>query len=121
MCDAASMGGSRGGGQGVRTPPWNCQIIDFCPVEILRQTPSGNLDPPTEKIFWIRACASICDVRNFVASWVYRVDRGLKLLDFKYWVDKICKIQPVICDSTNGHHNFDGEIFFHGKKYSQLL
>ena len=36
------------GGQGVRTPPppWNCQIINFCHVEIFRQTPSGNLDPP---------------------------------------------------------------------------
>ena len=39
-------------------PPWNCQIISFCHVEIFRQTPSGNLDPPPpppEKIFWIRA------------------------------------------------------------------
>ena len=49
------------GGQGVRTPPppppRNCQIISFCHVEIFRQTPSGNLDPPppSEKIFWIRA------------------------------------------------------------------
>ena len=38
-------------------------IIDFCNVEIFRQTPSGNLDTPTptpppsppEKIFWICA------------------------------------------------------------------
>ena len=37
----------RGGGQGVRTPPpWNCQIIDFCHVEIFRQTPSGSWTPP---------------------------------------------------------------------------
>ena len=43
-----NMGGSRGGGKGVRPPPptWNCQIICFCHVEIFRQTPSGNLDPP---------------------------------------------------------------------------
>ena len=42
------MGGSRGGGQGVPTPPppWNCQIINFCHVENFSQTPSGNLDPP---------------------------------------------------------------------------
>ena len=26
-------------------PPWNCQIINFCHVEIFRKTPSGNLDP----------------------------------------------------------------------------
>ena len=38
-----NMGGSRGGDKG---PPWNCQIICFCHVEIFRQTPSGNLDPP---------------------------------------------------------------------------
>ena len=31
-------------GQGVWTP-WNCQIINFCHVEIFRQNPSGNLDP----------------------------------------------------------------------------
>ena len=47
-----SMGGSRGGGggegQGVRNP-WNCQIINFCHVEIFRQTPSGTLDPPLRK------------------------------------------------------------------------
>ena len=51
-----NMGGSRGGGQWVRPPPpptppthphpRNCQIICFCHVEIFRQTPSGNLDPP---------------------------------------------------------------------------
>ena len=44
------------GGTGGPDPPWNCQIINFCHVEIFRQTPSGNLDPPPEKIFWIRAC-----------------------------------------------------------------
>ena len=50
------MGGSRGGGgTGGPDPPWNCQIINFCHVEIFRQTPSGNLDPHPEKIFWIRA------------------------------------------------------------------
>ena len=32
------MGGSRGGPD---PPPWDCQIIDFCHVEIFRQTPSG--------------------------------------------------------------------------------
>ena len=42
-----------GGGQG-SAPPRNCQIINFCHVEIFRQTPSGNLDPQT--MFWIRAC-----------------------------------------------------------------
>ena len=31
-------GGYRGSG-----PPWNCQIISFCHVEIFRQTPSGKL------------------------------------------------------------------------------
>ena len=38
----------RGGGAGgPDTPfPWNCQIINFCHVEIFRQTPSGNLDLP---------------------------------------------------------------------------
>ena len=35
-----------GGGQGVRIPPRNCQIINFCHVVIFRQTPAGNLDPP---------------------------------------------------------------------------
>ena len=45
------MGGSRGGTGGPDPPPpWNCKIINFCHVEIFRQTPSGNLD------FWIRAC-----------------------------------------------------------------
>ena len=44
-----------GGGAGGPDPLWNCQIINFCHVEIFRQTPSGNLDP-FEKIFWIRAC-----------------------------------------------------------------
>ena len=37
-------GGDRGSGP---PPPWNCQIINFCHVEIFRQTPSGNLDPTT--------------------------------------------------------------------------
>ena len=45
-----NMGGSRGGARGsappIPTPTWNCQIICFCHVEIFRQTPSGNLDPP---------------------------------------------------------------------------
>ena len=45
------------------THTWNCQIINFCHVEIFRKTPSGNLDPP-EKIFWIRACAAIKMPRN---------------------------------------------------------
>ena len=48
------MVGSRGGGGtgGPDPPPpphWNCQIINFCHVEIFRQTPSGNLDPPPRK------------------------------------------------------------------------
>ena len=52
------------GGQVVRThptprPPRNCQIINFCHVGIFRQTPSGNLDPPPEKMFWIRAWTSL--------------------------------------------------------------
>ena len=34
------------GVQGVRTLPWNCKIINFCHVEIFRQTPSENLPPP---------------------------------------------------------------------------
>ena len=41
---AYPMGGSRGGTTGP-DHPWNCQIINFCHVEIFRQTPSGNLDP----------------------------------------------------------------------------
>ena len=45
-------GGRRSGPQ--PPPPWNCHIINFCHVEIFRQTPSGNLDsappPPPEKI-----------------------------------------------------------------------
>ena len=50
------MGGSRGGTGGPDTPPppWNCQIINFCHVEIFRQTPSGILDPlppPPKKNF----------------------------------------------------------------------
>ena len=57
----------RGGGgdreSGTPPPPRNCQIINFCHVEIFRQTPSGNLDPAPphphpEKVFWIRACSS---------------------------------------------------------------
>ena len=40
------MGGSRGGGDKGSGPPWKCQIINFCHVEIFRQNPSGNLDPP---------------------------------------------------------------------------
>ena len=43
-----NMGGSRGG-TGCPPPPWNCRIICFCHVEIFRQTPSGNLDPPLGK------------------------------------------------------------------------
>ena len=35
-----------GGGAGGLDPPWNCQIIDFCHVEIFLQTPSGNVYPP---------------------------------------------------------------------------
>ena len=50
------MGGSRGGGQGIRTPPWNCQIISFCHVEIFRQTPSGTLDPRMRLCFAYRIC-----------------------------------------------------------------
>ena len=44
-----NMGGSRGGGgdRGSPPPTWNCQIICFCHVEIFRQTPSENLDPPS--------------------------------------------------------------------------
>ena len=34
------------GGTGGPDPLWNCTIINFCHVEIFRQTPSGNLDPP---------------------------------------------------------------------------
>ena len=46
------MGGSRwGGGTGGLDPPWNCQIINFCHVEIFRQTPSVNLDIPPPSIF----------------------------------------------------------------------
>ena len=37
------------GGTGGPPPPWNCQIICFCHVEIFCQTPSGNLDPPLGK------------------------------------------------------------------------
>ena len=40
------MGGSRGGGDKGSGPHWNCQITNFCHVEIFRQTPSGNLPPP---------------------------------------------------------------------------
>ena len=39
-CAWADPEGDRGSG-----PPWNCQIINFCHVEIFRQTPSGNLGP----------------------------------------------------------------------------
>ena len=42
-----NMGGSRGGTGG--PPPWNCQIICFCHVEIFRQISSRNLDPPLGK------------------------------------------------------------------------
>ena len=57
-CVCVWGGGGRGSGH-----PWNCQIINFCHVEIFRQTPSGNLDPP-EKIFWIRACGE-WDINTF--------------------------------------------------------
>ena len=43
------MGGSRGGGDrgSGPPPPWNCQIINFCHVEIFRQAPSaGEFGPP---------------------------------------------------------------------------
>ena len=45
-----NMGGSRGGG-GTGGPPPHLELPDytcicFCHVEIFRQTPSGNLDPP---------------------------------------------------------------------------
>ena len=71
------MGGSRGGGgdrgSGPPPPPWNCQIINFCYVEIFSQTPSGNLDPLThpEKIFWIRACFNMMRLSMMVSgcSW----------------------------------------------------
>ena len=33
-----------GGTGGPDPPPWNCQIINFCHVEIFRQTASGNLN-----------------------------------------------------------------------------
>ena len=64
FCPFRNHGRIQRGGQGVRTPPpppgpWNCQIINFCHVEIFRQTPSGNLDPPA-KMFWIRACVTVC-------------------------------------------------------------
>ena len=37
---ADRMGGSRGGDRGPDPPPGNnCQIIDFCHVEIFRKTP----------------------------------------------------------------------------------
>ena len=40
----------RGGSGGPDSPPpphpRNCQIINFCHVEVFRQTPSGNLDHP---------------------------------------------------------------------------
>ena len=50
-------------------PPGIARLLFFCHVEIFRQTPSWNLDPPTplpppppppEKIFWIRACCLCC-------------------------------------------------------------
>ena len=58
-CRVSFHGRIQRGGEGNRGsgPPWNCQIINFCHVDIFRKTPSGNLDlPPPEKIFWIRAC-----------------------------------------------------------------
>ena len=46
-------------GQGLRIPLWNCQIINFCHVEIFRQTPSAIGPPPPPpspgKMFWICA------------------------------------------------------------------
>ena len=39
-----SMGGSRGGDRG-SGPPWNCQIIYFCHVEIFHQTLLGFWTP----------------------------------------------------------------------------
>ena len=48
------MGGSRGGTgdpDPPPPPPRNCQIINFCHVEIFRQTPSRNLDPPPLRKF----------------------------------------------------------------------
>ena len=47
------MGGSRVGERGSGPPtPWNCQIINFCHVEIFRQTPSGNLVDPRMKVMF---------------------------------------------------------------------
>ena len=41
------------GGPDLSPPPPgnNCQIINFCHVEIFRKTPSGNLDPPPLRKF----------------------------------------------------------------------
>ena len=72
-----------GGGRGSRPPPppWNCQIISFCHVEIFRQTPSGNSNPP-EKIFWIRACSGICVRYSMITKIFYVTDMTFCTLPF---------------------------------------
>ena len=63
------MGGTRGG-TGGPDPSWNCQIIDFCHVEIFRQTPSGNLDPPPPRRRFSGSAHAVC---------VYLIERMLGL------------------------------------------
>ena len=57
-------GGDRGSGP--PPPPWNCQIINFCHVEIFRQTPSGNLDPPPPPLRKFSGSAHVILVINHV-------------------------------------------------------
>ena len=74
-----------GGEQGVRPPPspWNCQIFCFCHVEIFRQTPSGNLDPPSENFldprmpntisqnFFFNIITSLANIFSTGNSWIF--------------------------------------------------
>ena len=94
------MGGSRGGGTGgLDPPPWNCQIINFCHVEIFRQTPSGNLDPPP-----LREFSGSAHAQKYRLGMISNIKllAGLNVTNLAIWVKEniTCMRMTVYCHSA---------------------
>ena len=84
------MGGSRGGGGA--GPPWNCQFISFFHVEIFRQSPSGNLDPPPPR-------------DNFLDPRMIQYDYDGPAINFNLFPNlRNCTPEPCLCKLYDEEH-----------------